>query len=209
VTGPLRRALRLASDRGALVQDVTAATPGERAGLRPYDVIAGVDAQPVRTDEDLIRYVSSRMPGTIVELDVYRDGVARTVPIKLTERPGLDGGRPRGPRERSLRPVSSREYGPFGVTVRDLDQAMIQRNRIPDGVQGVMVSYVDPAGAGRLARLRTGQVIMEINRRRVTSAADFRAVTAALEPGAAVAALIYDPAVDGRLIVTVHLDGTR
>ena len=39
---------------GALVQDVAVGSPGERAGLRPYDVITAVDGTRVESDDDLI-----------------------------------------------------------------------------------------------------------------------------------------------------------
>ena len=85
---------------------------------------------------------------------------------------------------------------------------MATRNRIPDGVRGVMVTFVDPAGPARLARLRSGQVILEVNRRPVTSALDFRHLAAGLEPGEAAAVLLYDPhpLVEGRVIAVVIAD---
>ena len=39
----LQRSLRLSTAHGALVQDVTAGSPGDRAGLRVYDLIIAVD----------------------------------------------------------------------------------------------------------------------------------------------------------------------
>ena len=62
------------------------------------------------------------------------------------------------------------------------------------------MSDVDPAGPARLAQLRTNHVILEINRRRITSVADYRAVVAGLQPGEAVALLIYDRRTSQRFI---------
>lgn len=206
VTPPLGSALGLGSARGALVQDVAPGRPGERAGLRVYDVITGVDGETVTSDEDLIRYISGRMPGTVAELSVLRDGTTRSASVKLGERPPLETGR-EGPRDLpGLRPVSGSEYGPFGVRVRDIDDSMAIRNRIPNEIRGVMVYYVDPAGPGRLARLRSGQVLLEINRRPVRSTAAFRSLTAALRPGEPVAVLLYDPLVSGRVVTAVMPD---
>jgi serine protease Do len=206
VTPALRRALRLGPESGALVQDVSASRPGERAGLRAYDVITGVDGQPVEADEDLIRYISGRLPGTVAELDVWRDGTRRKVAIKLAERPLLETVRDRSGAQPGVRAVTASEYGPFGIAVRDLDDAMAVRNRIPQDMQGVIVYYVDPAGPGRLARLRSGQVILEINRHPIRSAAEFRAAVVALRPGEAAAVLLYDPLVDSRVIAAVVPD---
>ncbi len=208
VTPALRSALGLGRDAGALVQDVAPGRPGERAGLRAYDVIAAVDGEPIRSDEDLIRYISSRLPGSLAELELWRDGSVRKVPIKLAERPLPETSRgtstPAG-----LRPVLASEYGPLGIAVRDLDAGLAARNRIPEDVRGVMVTFVDPAGPGRLASLRSGQVILEVNRRPVATAAAFRILTAGLAPGDAAALLLYDPLVDGHVITAVVPDVIR
>lgn len=206
LTPELGSALRLGPRSGALVQDVAPGKPGERAGLRPYDVIVAVGEAAISSDEDLIRYISSRLPGTVAELHLWRDGRTRTVPIKLAERPLLESPANDGLARGRLRPVAEREHGPLGITVRDLDAATSARNRIPDDVEGVTVSFVDPAGPARLARLRVGQVVLEFNRQPVRSAAEFRMLAAALAPGQVVALLIYDPLVDGRIIVAIAAD---
>ena len=65
----LQASLKLSRSDGALVQDVTAGSPGARAGLRPYDVIVAVDGDPVRTDDSLIREIALARSGI--------DGAAR------------------------------------------------------------------------------------------------------------------------------------
>jgi len=206
VTPPLSAALRLGSARGALVQDVAPGRPGERAGLRVYDVITAVDGEAVMSDEDLIRYISGRLPGTVAELNLWRDGAAHTTTVKLAERPALETTRAGREDVSGLRPAADSEYGPLGVSVRDIDEPMAIRNRVPDDVRGVMIFYVDPAGPGRLARLRSGQVVIELNRRPVSSAAEFRSRVSRLRPGESAAMLLYDPLVNGRVITVVTPD---
>jgi serine protease Do len=207
VTPALQGALRLQADRGAVVQDVTPDTPAERSGLRPYDVIVSVDDAAVRSDEDLIRYIAGRQPGTTAALGIMRDGFRRAVVVKLTERPLPDSARERLSRVNDAKPAVNRDQGPLGLTVRDLDRVTIMRQGLPDGVQGVVVHDVDPAGPARLARLRPGQVILEINRRPVTSAAAFQSIVNALKPGEVAAALVYDA--DQRVLVAITTDGGR
>ncbi len=55
---------------------------------------------------------------------------------------------------------------PLGLTVRELDRGFIGRLEMPESVQGVIVSRVDPTGAAFSALLRRGFIIMEINRNR-------------------------------------------
>ncbi len=206
LTPALRQALALGPTRGALVQNVSPDTPADRAGLRIYDVITGADSIPILSDDDLIRYISSRAPGSPASLEVWRDGSARALTVKLTERPPTRTSRSRGRDARGVRPATGREQGPLGFAVRDLDQAAIARQGLPASIEGVVVVDVDPAGPARLARVRTGHIILEVNRRRVRSSAEFRAAVAAIRPGDVVAILLHDQLADQRVIVAIATD---
>jgi S1-C subfamily serine protease len=65
---------------------------------------------------------------------------------------------------------------------------------------------VDPAGPARLARIRAGHVVLEVNRRRVTSAEEFHAIVKSLKPGEVAAVLVYDKISDQRLITAIVAD---
>ena len=67
----LQRSLSLRTASGALVQDVTAGSPGARAGLRTYDVIVAVDGRAVAADDELIRIIAGRKPGTTATLQSH------------------------------------------------------------------------------------------------------------------------------------------
>jgi serine protease Do len=205
VTPALQSALRLGPAQGALVQDVMTGTPAERAGLRNYDVVVGADGRAVASDEDLIRHISARQPGSVTQLEVWRDGEFRGLPVKLTERPDPDAARGRAAAGAAVRPISAPELGPLGLAIRTLDESMATRMGIPVTVRGVMVSRVDPAGPARLARLSEGHVVLEVNRRPVTSVAEFNAAVSTLRAGQPAALLIYDRQ-SGQVIVTIVPD---
>jgi serine protease Do len=208
VTPPLRRALRLGPERGALVEDVSAGTPAAAAGLRPYDVVVAVDEQPVNSDEDLIRLVSERAPGTLAALRLWRDGAVREVHVKLRDRPLPEAVRRRTPRGDGIGDATptARAHAPLGLAVRDLDPSTIERLRLPGVLQGVLITEVDPAGPARLTGIRANQILLEINRRAITSEAAYRAIVATLQPGEAAAVLIYNRVTGDRSITTVMLD---
>lgn len=204
ITPTLRDALDLAVDRGALVQDVAADTPAARAGLRPYDVIVEADGRKIASDEELIRYVASRAPGTVTNLVVARDDGKVRVGVKLGVRQVTARGR-RTSTGADARPVG-RDESPLGLSVRELDSRNAERLLIPDSVQGVLVTEVDPAGPARLAQLRVNHVIMEVNRHPVRSVADYQALISRLDPGEAAALLVYDRTTSQRIICTVVAD---
>lgn len=209
VTPTLRRALRLAPEEGALVEDVTPDTPAERAGLRPYDVVVGADGQVVRSDEDLTRHVSSRQPGTLTSLEVWRDGEMKRVFVKLRDRPLPRSVSRRTPADPDLHTVTQPQ-SPLGLRVRDLDEDTATRLNIPDTIRGVLVSDVDPTGPARLALVRTNQIILEVNRRRVTTVQDYLSALGTLESGQAAVLLLYDRTPPGqRLLAVVTPDSER
>jgi serine protease Do len=204
VTPALQRSLSLSTARGALVQDVTTGSPAERAGLHTYDVILDVEGRDVGTNEELIREISARQPGTTARLGILRDTRRLTVHVKLAERPpreeadrdALDhGSRPRVPE-----PASAEV--PLGLTVRDISG----RLEVPDSVQGVIVSRVDPTGAAFSASIRRGFVIIEINRHQIRSLADYQRLVAAAKPGEVLALYCYDPTLQQRTLITVTVE---
>jgi serine protease Do len=206
VNPDLQRSLKLPVSRGAMVQDVRPDSPGQRAGLRPYDVILTVDGREIWTNEELIRDISGRQPGTSARLEVLRDGNREVRQVRLTERPRLGASdEERGGLSRRA-PQPAQGDPSLGLTVRELDLASARRMDVPASVQGVVVVRVDPAGASFVPPMRRGFVIMEINRQPVRTAADVQRLLAAARTGDALAFYGYDPAVRQRGIVMATVD---
>jgi serine protease Do len=196
VTPGLQRALSLPVSHGALVQDVTPRSPAERAGLKAYDVILEVEGQSVMTNQELIRDISGRQPGSVARLEVLREGRRQTLPVKLAERPAR-GDELYDQQERLESPASPKvvvpdDQIPLGITVREVDRAAPGRLEVPDSVQGVYISRVDPAGPAHQA-LRRGLIILEINRKSTRSVAEYQRVIGDVRRGDVLAVYFYDP----------------
>ena len=207
VTPALQHSLSLSASHGALVQDVTNGSPAERAGLHTYDVILDVEGRDIASNEELIREISARQPGTTARLGVMRDARRLTLNVKLAERPLKQNpdndGLAKEPRPRAPEPSPD---VPLGLTVRELDRDFSARLDLPDSIQGVMVSRVDPTGAGFSAAIRRGFVISEINRRPISTVADYQRMIAAAKPGDVLAFYCYDPMLKQRTLVTVGVE---
>lgn len=205
VTPQLQRALGLATATGAIVQEVTADTPAERAGLRAYDVIRSVDGQDVTSSDELIRDVSGRAPGSVARLQVVRDGRPQDVMVKLAERPATEG---EDADRRPVQPADSTQP-PLGLVVRNIDASTSQRYGLPSSLRGVLVTRIEPASVAQVARVRRGMVILEINRRRVESVDEYERTVARAQPGDVLALYVYDPLAEQRSILTVTVEGTE
>ena len=200
----LQRSLKLTSTQGALVQDVTSGSPGHRAGLRVYDLITGIDDKRIANNNEIIREVARRGPGTLARLQVMRDGRAQTITVRLGERPTRQASRVLD-EANPVRP-SSNAVMPLGISVRDIDTATSRRLKLPSGVNGVVVTRVDPLSSAYDAGIQRDHVVMEINRRPVNSANSYNRVARAAAPGDVLAVYVYMPGTDQRSIRALRVD---
>ena len=86
---PVPRRLAPAPRRGgAVVREVTAGGPAERAGLRTGDVIVSLGGDRVTVPDDVAAAVQDRRPGETLEVRVLRGGDEQALDVRLAERPG-------------------------------------------------------------------------------------------------------------------------
>ena len=200
----LQRSLRLGTASGVLIEDVTAASPAERAGLRRYDVITAVDGRGVQGTAELIRNIAAREPGTSVAVQLVREGRAQQVEVRLVERPLRDEARPQSPPSPAAQGADG-ERG-IGLNVQELTRQMRARWKLPGALSGVMVTRVAPLSPADEADLRHGDVIIEINRTPIRTADDFRQAAAAARPGDVLTFYIYDPGTGERALHTLRAE---
>ncbi|MBP7568742.1 MAG: Do family serine endopeptidase [Acidobacteria bacterium] len=188
VDADLRESLKLSSRDGALVEDVAALSPAERAGIRTYDMIVSIEDRPIGNNDDLIRSVSSFEPGSAVRLRLVRDGRPLDLAVKLAERPGRgaseDAQRVSGEPEDEARPA-------IGLDVRDLDRDIARRLGLRGDSRGALVVHVEPLSPAYDAEIRRGYVILEINRQLVASAADYRRAAGRARAGEVLTFLVH------------------
>ena len=76
---------------GATVDRVYANSPASSAGVRPGDVVIGLDGHQVTSMANLIMAIHALPPGTSIELDVERNDTAQQLQAVLTPRPAPVG----------------------------------------------------------------------------------------------------------------------
>lgn len=72
ITPELSRQFNLPVREGIIVLAVEPGSPAARAGLRESDIITAVDAQPIATEGDLLRFIRSARPGQRVRVQGVR-----------------------------------------------------------------------------------------------------------------------------------------
>jgi S1-C subfamily serine protease len=82
---PPRVAATLGRDRAIEVVEVVDGSPAAAAGLRPEDLVVGVDGAPVRGVDDLQRLMTEERIGVRCMLEIVREGRTRTVALTPRE----------------------------------------------------------------------------------------------------------------------------
>ena len=170
ITSDLASSLGLVDVRGALVSSVQPGSPAERAGVRRGDVIVGFNGTPVTDSNSLRNQVASTQPGTEVTLTISRDNREQQVRVTLGE---LSANRSNAAGDNSSGGLS--DTGKLGIRVEPLTPEVASRLNLPSGAQGLVVTDVDAVGPAAEAGIREGDVIEEVNRQPVRSAADLQA----------------------------------
>ncbi len=170
LTAELADSFGLDRTQGILVAQVSEDSPAEKAGLKQGDVIVSYQGKPVTDIGDFRNRVSLTPPGSRETLSVIRDGKRRDVAVtigELSEAQTVAKG-----------PTQSAEQ--LGLTVQTLTPELAKQVDAKAG-EGVVVTQVQPNSVAAMAGIKSGDVILQLNRETVNSAAAFnRAVSKSL-----------------------------
>jgi serine protease Do len=168
--------LGLKNAHGAVVSSVDKDSPGEKGGLKPLDIIVGIDGKPVTNADDLTMDVIAKQPGDTVTLEVMRNSKPVTVKVSLGQRPaGLEAEKAAGDDDNGSNNGDNNDGSATirGIHVQALTPELRQQLNAPSSLKGVVIANVDPdsSAADSVAR---GMVIVAVNREPVTSIDDFK-----------------------------------
>ncbi len=178
ITEDDRKALNLKSRKGAFIQSVEPGTPAEKAGLERYDVITEVNGKPVEDPNDLKLKIVDIQPGTEIELTIIREGKERKVKVKVAE---LE------PEEEKQ--ISAESRKDLGFSVRDLTPNLARRYGYRTG-KGLLITQIRPYSEAERKGLRVGDIILEVNRKKVESVEDLENILRKSQSGDALMLLV-------------------
>lgn len=155
VTPAIAKAFHNTEVRGALVGDVTADSPAQRAGLQKGDIILDIDGKPVNDGAQLRMNISLMQPGTNVRVKVLREGATRDFTVRLGELPTE--------RAEVQKSNDSVESAMNGVSVENVTARTAREVGVPTATTGVVVTDIDPDSSAAHSGLKRGDVIQEVN----------------------------------------------
>jgi serine protease Do len=170
VNAQLAESFGLDRPRGALVSSVQNGSPGEKAGLKPGDVVVGVNGRAIERSAELPAIIASIKPGTDAQLAIWRGGKQQEIPVKvalLDEHQTLTASRNgrHGTDEESHLGLAVRPLAP-----QEKQQAETDGSLVVEHVSG-------PAAA---AGVQPGDIILGVNGKRVRSLEELQSVTKSL-----------------------------
>ena len=161
-----------ANQHGALIGEVMANSPAEKAGLQGStdqttidgqtvniggDVITAIDNQTVSKMDDLITYLFSHTKvGQTVTLTILRDGKQKQLDLTLAARPSAE--------ERASTDTQTANRGiTLGIQAMTVDQSIIDEMNLPNDQQGVLVIGVESGSLAEKAGIQGGSETATLN----------------------------------------------
>jgi Do/DeqQ family serine protease len=176
LTPEMAKAFGMPNAHGVAVAQVEANSPAQKAGLKVGDVITAVNGTPMDDVNAFRLQVAGYAPGTSINLKVERSGQTLNLPVTLSvlnleaENKGEgDGNLPGGGEKGALN----------GVSVQALTPDLRQQLQTPEGTQGVVITEVDPNSPASAAGLQQGDIIVQVDRKPVTTVSEFNSAVRA------------------------------
>ena len=173
VTEDIADSMNLDRPRGALVADVTATGPAEKAGIQSGDVIIEFNGRPVHSMRDLPKFVAETEIGKQVPVKLLRKGQEVNVMAEV-------GRLEDSEKLASADPAQGSQVAPavvtaLGMTVSSMTEELRAKFKIDADLKGAVITEVAAEGAASEKRLEPGDVITEAGEKEVQGAADISA----------------------------------
>jgi serine protease Do len=171
ITPELATALKLPSTAGVLVSGVQPGAPAAKAGVLRGDVILKLNGEPMTSSGQLRNLVAAAGTQAKVTLEVWRAGKTVTLTADLAEQPAsMESEKPAAPGgQGGAGSVSGLTLQPPNPDLRS------QYGILPSVTSGLVITNVQPGSTAGLAGLRPGDVVLEINQKKVGTVDQFKA----------------------------------
>jgi serine protease Do len=166
VTREAAESFDLPDTHGALVASVVPGSPAAGAGIQAGDVIRKMNGELLDRFKDLPKLVANARAGTSASFEIWRNGEARTLNLRLETMPV---------EEQQL--ASNEDPAPaqsarLGIQLAELTPQLRQRHGIPEQSTGVLVAEVERGSPAARAGIRSGNVLEMVDRTAVSSPED-------------------------------------
>ena len=162
ISEDIAKSLRLKDQKGALISDVVAGDPAEKAGLRAGDVITEINGKAVINTHDLLLLIAGLRVGETIKVKVVRDGQEKIFPILIAERTD------------STETASVKTSGEaFGMSVQEITPEIAAQLGLPVK-KGIIVVDVQGGSLADEVGIQPQDIILQVNKTKVTTLKEYK-----------------------------------
>ena len=180
VTPEIAKQFNLDKTEGVLIGDIIKDSPAEESGLTRGDVILSVNREEVNNPQELQDTIRILEIGDNATLKVKRDGKEMSFVVKIGEMPSDEN-------IQTKEKVFSEQTG---IKVEKVTSDMAREAGLP-WVRGLVITEVIPGSSADDMGLRVGDIVLEANRKEVSSIVQWEEVINTLESGDTLLLLIF------------------
>lgn len=170
ITPELAKSFNLKDEKGALIAEVYPDSPAAKGGIMRGDIVTSFNGKPIEDPYSLSLTVGNTQPGSEAEMKVLRNGKETTLKVKIGKQEGEKMAEAGGaPQEQTPSKVDV-----LGLVVKQIGPEDTHDLDLPTGFKGIVVGRVDPGSSAEGADIHSGDVILEINNKKVESVSDYQ-----------------------------------
>ncbi|MBH0204580.1 MAG: Do family serine endopeptidase [Nitrospira sp.] len=168
MTPELAKKFGVTESEGVLVNEVFEKDPAASAGIKPGDIIVKIDSP-----NKLSRLIGALTPGATAHIEVVRDGNRLVLNVPLSAR--------RDAIIAATTPQTKLDLK-LGLDVQDLTPGLAETLNLRES-KGALIAKVESGSLAHAEGLQVSDLIKEVNRAEVSSAADFHSAISRLRRG--------------------------
>ena len=157
---------------GALIASVDLRGPAKQAGIKPYDVIVEFNGKKTDNVRELMDAVADAPIGSPAKVKLMRDGKQKSLEVTVADRPDQKMAKNNSePKKFS----SQKDPLNIGFAISDINEQIKKQYELSDEVGNhPVVTNVEEGSKAEQAGLLEGDVILEVNRKEVTSVEEIK-----------------------------------
>ena len=174
LTQDVRNYFDLKDTQGIIVTKVIENSPADKAGIKAYDIVTKVDGEQLKNSLEMLQKIAPKAVGKEVLVTLLRQEgkklEEKEIKVPLGERPAKEELEPAEKKTPAREPMAYEELG-----IRFKDKGPESKK------EGLEIEEIKQGSPADKARLRTGDMVMELNREKISSLDDFRSALKKVE----------------------------
>lgn len=165
ITKEMAEYYKIKEAKGVFVAKVYSGEPADDAGIKAGDVIVKINDKDIKNSRDLTLTVAQSSAGEKIKVILLREGEKKTIKVKLGKRPDQTPD--------SAHPGS--DFDLFGMQLKQMTPDIANRLGYPESLTGLVVTGIKPDSQADSSPIRQGDVIQEVNRKKVATLDQYQA----------------------------------